>query len=333
MGKLANKELQKLLSCIVKDTRVLVPPNAGYDSGVHRLGDKLVVVSTDPCTGVPEAWFGWLLIHYAASDVALFGAKPQFCTISLLGPLETKPQIFQEAMRQACSATEELGMAIVTGHTGIYNGLSQLLGVCTAYGTVEPKRLRTPGNAKAGDLILCTKPIGLETVVNFSLKHRALAQKLFGEEKTEKLQSLVHMQSCVKEALQLAVFDGVHAMHDATEGGLVAALNEVAEASKLGFKIEFEKVPITSEAWELQNVFGLTEGQALAMSSTGTILAAISPEDKDQVEAALRRNGFTPSYIGEFTRNKNRILTKNGEDTQFPIVADDPYARILSGKV
>ena len=45
----------------------------GYDAGVHRLGDKYVVVAADPCTGVPEEWFGWLLINYAASDVALFG--------------------------------------------------------------------------------------------------------------------------------------------------------------------------------------------------------------------------------------------------------------------
>ena len=55
----------------------------GYDAGVHSLGDQCVVVSTDPCTGVPEEWFGWLLINYAASDVALSGAKPQFCTITL----------------------------------------------------------------------------------------------------------------------------------------------------------------------------------------------------------------------------------------------------------
>ena len=44
----------------------------------------------------------------------------------------------------------------------------------------------------------------------------------------------VYMQSCVKEALELAEIEGVHAMHDATEGGFVAALNELAQASKLG---------------------------------------------------------------------------------------------------
>src|SRR3972149_3706461 len=118
MGKLATEELKKLLSCIKKDQRVVIPPRPGYDSGVHLIDDKCIVVSTDPCTGVPKEWFGWMLIHYAASDVALFGAKPQFCTINLLGPLGTKASEFQTVMKQACNAADELDMAIVTGHTG-----------------------------------------------------------------------------------------------------------------------------------------------------------------------------------------------------------------------
>lgn len=333
MGKLHNEELQKLLSCIRKDSRVIVPPMAGYDSGVHRLGDKCVVVSTDPCTGVPDEHFGWLLIHYAASDVALFAAKPEFCSINLLGPLGTEPKVFQKAMKQACNAANELGVAIVTGHTGTYDGLTKLVGVCTAYGTVQPEKLITPGNAKAGDLILCTKPVGLETAVNFSLTHKALAQKIFGAEQTEKLAGLVSMQSCVKEALQLAELSGVHAMHDATEGGLTAALNEVAEASGLGFRVEFEKVPVSPEALKLKSAFKLSDEQVLSMSSTGTIIAAVDHEAKGKVEESLSKNGYLASFLGEFTENQNRVLTRNRKRTPFPEAADDPYAMILSGKV
>ena len=85
MGKLSNKDLKKLLNCIKKDQRVVVSPQLGFDAGVHRLdNDRYLVVSTDPCIGVPEEWFGWLLINYVASDVALFGAKMEFCTVNLL---------------------------------------------------------------------------------------------------------------------------------------------------------------------------------------------------------------------------------------------------------
>jgi hydrogenase expression/formation protein HypE len=333
LGKLAKEELQKLLNCIKKDPRVIVPPMPGYDSGVHLIGDKCVVISTDPCTGVPEEWFGWLLIHYAASDVALFGAKPEFCTINLLGPLSTEPQAFQAAMSQACSAADELDMAIVTGHTGTYDGFLKLVGVCTAYGMVEPNKLITPGSVRRGDLILCTKTLGLETLTNFSLNRKALAQRLFGVEEAEKLGQLVPMQSCVWEALQLARTGGVHAMHDATEGGLVAALNEMAEASGVGFRVESEKIPISREAQELQKIFALSEEQMLSISSTGTIIAAVDPQTKDKVQKALRRNGLSASFLGTFTESTDHVLVKNEKEVPFPQVADDPYSTILSSKV
>lgn len=333
MGKLSTENLKKLLSCVRKDARIVIPPLAGFDSGVHLIDDKYLVVSTDPCIGVPEKWFGWLLIHYAASDVALFGAKPEYGTINLLGSPSTKSEIFQKIMDQACKAADELKMAIVTGHTGTYEGLSTLVGVCTAYGIIEKDKLITPGGAKPGDYVLCTKPIGLEVAVNFALSHQTLAERFFGVQRTKELAQLVSLQSCVKEALLLAEMEGVHAMHDATEGGLTAALNEMAEASRVGFKIESEKILIPKEAHTLQKWFKLSEEQILSMSSTGTILAAVSSEAKDKVAKVLRQNNVEASFLGVFTKNKHCILTKTGKETLFPKNADDPYERILSGKL
>jgi hydrogenase maturation factor len=332
MGKLPNKELQALLSCIKKDSRVVIPPMVGYDSGVHLLDGKYVVVASDPCTGVPEEWFGWLLINYAASDLTLSGAKPEFCTINLLGPPSTKPEAFQKIMKQTCKAADELNIAIVRGHTGMYDSLSDLLGVCTVYGLVQPEKLITPGNAKPGDLILCTKPLGLETITNFSLTHKALAQRLFGAGQQEKLANQVRMQSCVKEALQLAEIRGVHAMHDATEGGFVAALNELAEASKVGFRVNWEKIPVCKEVLALQDYFKFNGNQVLAVSSTGTILAAVDAQAQGKVKTTLSKNGLSACFLGEFTENKERVLIKTGKEVPFPQVADDPYTLILSGK-
>ena len=331
MGKLSTEELKKLLTCIKPDDRILIPPQVGFDAGVHRIGDKYLVVATDPCVGIPEEWFGFLLVNYAASDMALFGAKPEFCTITLMGPRTTQPQKFQTVMKQICKATSDLDIVIVRGHTGTYDGITELVGVCTTYGTIEPEKLKTPAKAKPEDLILCTKPIGQETAVNYTLTHKAAAQNLFGIKQTEKLTKLVHLQSCVKEALQLAQLDGVHAMHDATEGGFISAMNELAEASKLGFQVEFEKLPVQPEARILQHAFGLSEEQMLAMSSTGTILAAVDPKAKQAVEEILAKNGLQACFTGEFTKDK-RVLVKEGKETGFPEAAEDPYDLILSGK-
>src|ERR1035437_1649964 len=310
MGKLPNNELKKLLSCIKKDFRVIVPPMIGYDAGVHLLHGKYVAVSTDPCTGVPEEWFGWLLINYAASDVALFGAKPEFCTINLLGPTGTKPEVFQKIMKQTCKAADELDIAIVRGHTGMYGSLKDLLWVCTVYGNVEPRKLITPGNGKTGDLILCTKPLGLETITNLSLTYPALAQTIFGKQQQKILASKVHMQSCVREALELAEISGVHAMHDATEGGFMAALNELAQASNVGFKVKWEQLPLNKEILALQSYFKFSDEQLLSMSSTGTILAAVAPEAQEKVKAALNKNGLSACFLGNFTAIKDRVLIK-----------------------
>jgi hydrogenase expression/formation protein HypE len=234
---------------------------------------------------------------------------------------------------QTCSAADELQMAIVTGHTGTYEDLSALTGVCTAYGTVDKDRLLTPRGAKAGDLIFCVKPVGLETIVNFALTHVKLASKLLGTRQTQKLSTLVHMQSCVKEALLIAKTKGAHAMHDATEGGLTAALNEIADASEVGFEIDYDKIPIPEEMRTLQQYFRLRDHEVLSTSSTGTILVAVSPEAEDVVEDALSRNSIEANILGCFVRSKGRFLMKNSRRKPFPKNADDPYQRILSEKV
>jgi hydrogenase maturation factor len=293
---------------------------------------KYLVVSTDPCINVPKEWFGWLLIHYAASDVALFGAKPEFCTVNLLGSSSTRTRTFSKAMKQACNAADELGMTIVTGHTGTYESLSTLIGVCTAYGTISRERLITPGNVKAGDNILCTKTIGLETVINFALTHRALAERLFGAHRAKELAKLVALQSCVKEALALSEIEGVHAMHDATEGGLTSALTEMAQASKAGFEIEFNNIKISNELRILREYFRLTDEQVLSMSSTGTILAAVSPKAREGAEETLRRNNTEARFLGVFTEDTHQIIVKDKKEISFPKEADDPYEKIMRAR-
>jgi hydrogenase maturation factor len=331
VGKLTTEELKKLLKSIKKNPKVIVPPTPGYDSGVHLINEnECLVVSTDPCIGVPKKWFGWLLIHYAASDVALFGAKPQYCSVVLLGPPITSAETFTKIMEQACSAAEELEMTVVTGHTGTYEGLSTLVGTCTAYGMVGREKLITPGGAQAEDRIICTKQIGLETVVNFALTHKVLAKNLFTAARTHELQNSVNLQTCVKEATLLAGIGGIHAMHDATEGGLVAALNEMAESSGLGLMLDSEKIPFLEEAKILQKYFDLSQHELLSISSTGTLLVAVDPKRKDVVIDELQKNGVEAGDIGRFTKDRECSVRTRKKETIFPKVAEDPYSKIMT---
>jgi hydrogenase maturation factor len=330
VGKLSDAKLNEIFRHIKRNEKVVISPSPGYDSGVHLLDENhFLVVSTDPCIGVPERWFGWLLVHYAASDVALFGATPEFCTITLLGPMQAEADDFKAIMMQVFSAVDDLCMTVVTGHSGTYDGISTFVGSCTAYGKVAKENLITPGGAQAGDSILCTKNLGLETAVSFTFKRGRDAEKLFGLTRTRILQKLVTSQSCVKEASLLAGLDGVHSMHDASEGGFVAALNEMARNSGLGIRIEWEMLPILNEVLTLQKSFNLNQREILSISSTGTLLAAVDPIAKDVALKKLEEQGIEAHCIGAFTKSKESILVKGHRCSTFPKMPEDPYAKIM----
>jgi hydrogenase maturation factor len=159
-----------------------------------------------------------------------------------------------------------------------------------------------------------------------------MATKIFGAEKVDKIAGMIKLQSCAKEAQQLAQAGCVNAMHDATEGGLVTALNELSEASKVGIKINWESIPIPKEAIVLKEQFGLSDEQLLALSSTGTILAAVPPTAKQRAIEVLKQHGLCAYFIGEFTEAKNRILRKTGSESVFPLKTKDAYTRLMAIK-
>jgi hydrogenase expression/formation protein HypE len=329
LGKMTQEDLEDLLRCIETSPDVLVPPLRGFDCGVHKLGrDRCVVISTDPCVNVPIEHFGWLLFHYSASDVSVFGASPHYCTVELLGPPNTRPAVFKNVMKQFCKSANDLGTVIITGHTATYNGLNTFLGVCTAYGIIRRRDLVTPAGARPGDLILCTKPIGLEVLTNLALGKKRLAARLFGD-RTRYLAKQVHMQSCFEEARLLAKSRQVSAMHDATEGGLVACLNEIADASNIGFVLDYPSLQILPELNILSKHFNLSRDQILSISSTGTILAAISPKHERQVLERLHRRGVDSRIVGVFTKSKKRLLKHDDQEKEFPKRFNDPYAEII----
>jgi hydrogenase expression/formation protein HypE len=329
MGKLGPKELLTVIRCIEGGSSILVPPRLGFDSGVQKIKDDLcLVISTDPCVGVPKAWFGWLLIHYAASDVAVFGAKPEFCTVNLLGPPNTPTHVLETVMKSTCRATKALGMQVVTGHTGTYKGLSDLVGVCTAYGLAPCSNIITPAGARPGDRILCTKQIGLETIATVSQMRRSLANRLFGKSEAARFSRQFRFQSCVREALALSKFRGVHAMHDAAEGGLVSALNEMAEASKTGFYLDFEALPVTDEVDALVRHFRLSRDELMSMSSTGTLVAALDPHVERNVMRRLLELKISSCVVGTFSQDRKRTVKKDFRESAFPDRPQDPFGKI-----
>jgi hydrogenase maturation factor len=186
----------------------------------------------------------------------------------------------------------------------------------------------TPGDAEPGDLVVCTKHLGFETLVTFSQTRRRLANRLFGRSRAERLRRQFRFQSCVKEALALSKLQDVHSMHDAAEGGLVAALNDMGRASGLGFRVDLAQLLVAKETRTLIQHFQLSTNELVSMSSSGTLVVAVRSDAGDRVLRHLSRMGVPARVIGTFTRRRERVLRDQSGDRAFPVEERDPFTRI-----
>ncbi|MBC7345755.1 MAG: AIR synthase, partial [Clostridia bacterium] len=85
-----------------KNPRILLGPRHGVDAAVIDLGNQVLVVAEDPTFGMPALlpYFGWSIVHIAASDVAVLGVKPEYLTICLLLPPGSSPSLLEEIWEQ-----------------------------------------------------------------------------------------------------------------------------------------------------------------------------------------------------------------------------------------
>jgi hydrogenase maturation factor len=119
------------------------------------------------------------------------------------------------------------------------------------------------------------------------------------------------MTSVVKDALTAVKAGEVHAMHDATEGGVAGGLQEIAWASNVGVVAHEKKIPVRPETDAICKTLLI---DPLKTISSGTLLIAAKPESAEEIVAALAREGVRASIIGKVTERAHGIyiIRKNG---------------------
>ncbi|MFX1252827.1 MAG: AIR synthase-related protein [Promethearchaeota archaeon] len=334
MGKFSKKELLSILRGVKAHKNVLIGPRPGFDSGVYDLSEgRIMVVSTDPCINVPLKYFGWFTVHFAASDLALFGIEPSALSVNLLGPPGSSSNLFQKIMDQISAAADELNIGIVGGHTGVYEGISTLLATCTVFGIGKRDQLITPGGAQPGDHILLTKHLGHEVLCNLAISYPQWLSSYIESDFVKYYQESFRLQSAVVDALTLRQF--AHALHDVTEGGLATALNEVAEASGVGFNLDAERLPLSpcfNAVLEALNLHNKVPNPHLGISSTGMVIAAIPSYEVSAALKALSDQKIPAKDVGIFTKKLDRLWYQSSSEQAelFPQKVDDLYADIFS---
>jgi selenophosphate synthase len=164
IGKLSAENLRSLLSHPPKhDPRLLIGPQVGEDAAVIDLGDRYLVVTTDPITFATDH-IGRYAVHFIANDVAVLGARPVWflVVVMLLPESHTTPGLAETIMTDVRTTCDELGVTLGGGHTEITQGLDRRILVGQMIGEVAPTSLVRKTRIATGDQILLTRRVAIE---------------------------------------------------------------------------------------------------------------------------------------------------------------------------
>lgn len=311
---------------------VLVGPRHGVDIGIIKIGGgKIMAVTTDPFYILPlygwekAAWFAW---HILASDVVNSGFPPSHFVIDLNLPMSMTEAEFAQMWGVVDRECKKYGVAVVTGHTARYTGTDYpMVGGATMMAVGPEDRYITPEMATPGDVVVITKGPAIEAVGIFSSLFPETIRNNLGEEVLEQGQSLFYKMSTVDDALAAASVglrtEGVTAMHDATECGVIGALYEVAQASKVGLFVEKDEIPVQSGVPEICKLFWMDPFISI---SEGTLVMTVDQRKVEAVLAALNARGCDAAAIGAILpADKGMWIVEEGQKKPLEHPRVDPF--------
>jgi hydrogenase maturation factor len=176
-------------------------------------------------------------------------------------------------------------------------GLNHPIAIGTMIGEIARNKLITPRGAHAGDRVLLTKGVPIEATTILAREFPARLRGTFSATEIETAQNCLFDPGIgVTRDARLAIGAGhVTAMHDATEGGVVTALWELAEASGKTLRIDARSIQVSSLARRICAVFGMDPLCAIA---SGSLLLTVPESDAHTITEALLGAGIACADIG-----------------------------------
>jgi len=325
-GKLSASDLQASVLKYLGATRpeVLVHAGLGEDCSVVQFGDEVLVISTDPITGTATN-IGRLAVVISCNDVASCGAEPIGMLAAIMAPVGCDRSDIELVMRQIDAEAKAQGVEVIGGHTEVTEVVRQMVICSTVIGKAKRDSYVTSSGARPGDAILVTKAVGLEGTAILAHDRADKLSQLIPGDAVKRAQHFIEELSVVKEALA-AVQGCVTAMHDATEGGLLGALYELASASGVGFEIDVRSVPVREETKLICQAAGI---DPLKLISSGCMI--ITTPDPDDILNRIRAVGVSATVIGRITANRIGVVV-DGDSRQpvGPPEADHLYIALSS---
>jgi len=297
-GKLPQDFLDELLGRFVrKDKRVLVNAGIGRDAAVIDFGDTLLVAKSDPITFVSED-VGWYALQINANDIACMGGVPRWFLATLLFPQGATPTgLVEKTFSQIYAACKKIGVTLCGGHTEITIGINRPLITGMMLGETTREKMMHPEKIQVGDAIAISKGLAIEATSIIAREKRSMIEHEYGKAIVKRCLKYHERPglSVLDEARMAREIDGMHALHDPTEGGLNAALHELARAANVGLEVDLELIPLPTEAKLLCDHFGL---DILSIISSGALLACGAEDACQQFVIDCHRQKIAAEVIG-----------------------------------
>ncbi|GAB3648167.1 selenide, water dikinase SelD [Ramlibacter alkalitolerans] len=310
-----------VLSEILKGTaRLPVPPEllvgieTADDAAVYKLNEEQALIATTdffmPIVDDPFD-FGRIAATNAISDVYAMGGKP-IMALALVGmPISVlSTATIGRILEGGESVCKAAGIPIAGGHT--IDSVEPIYGL-VALGLVHPQRVKRNADARAGDVLVLGKPLGVG-VLSAALKK----EKLDAAGYERMISTTTRLNTPGPE---LAAIEGVHALTDVTGFGLAGHGLELARGADLSIEIEWSKVPVLQGVRELAQAgfvtgasgrnwigygadvalpagFGEAEQALLTDPQTsGGLLVSCTPESVGEVIDVFRKHGFGQAAV------------------------------------
>jgi selenide,water dikinase len=322
-----------LLSEVLSKTRatgvfpdLLVGNESSDDAAVYRISaTQALVATTDffmPIVDDPYD-FGRIAATNAISDIYAMGARP-FMALALLGmPVGKLPmEVIQRIVAGGHAVCEAAGIPIAGGHS--IDAPEPIYGL-VALGLVHPDKVKRNDRARAGDVLILGKALGVG-ILSAAMKKGELHDKSY----RQLLETATQLNT---PGIVLAELPGVHALTDVTGFGLLGHLLEICRGSRLTAEIGFERIPILSAARRLAPLGFVTgasernwesyQGEVMLPAgapdwhrklltdpqTSGGLLVACDAATAPEVLAAFRREGFEHvAEIGRLTAGAARVV-------------------------
>lgn len=254
MAKLAPSDLAQVLSKLPKQNNenIIVGYENSDDAGVFRLNDETSLIQTldffTPIADEPEL-YGRIAAVNSLNDVYAMGGVPITALSIVCYPQKGDWNVLGEILLGGQKAMSEEGVAILGGHSV---DDSEIKFGYSVTGTVANNQFIANDGAKAGDVLILTKPIGTG-IISTGIKFEKASKKA-------KEVALESMTISAREASKVMSEVGANGCTDVTGFGLLGHAFEMAKASEVTFEIFSDEVPLLPNVLDLVKQKMLTRG-------------------------------------------------------------------------